>query len=385
MRQKTDIFIAGGGYVGLACALGFAQKGFKVALCDPRLAASTQDKRAFLMACAARRFLETLGVWAAIAPEANLVEKLVITDSKLNDTVRPTLLAFAGEVAEGEPFGHMVEQGALMTALLEKAKSQGVILLETAFSSLENRLVKLKNGQEFETTLLIGADGAHSMVRQAAKIGVVGFDYDQVAIVATLAHEKPHENTAFEHFLPAGPFATLPLKDNRSSLVWTEDKKRGENLLKLPSILLQDELQTRFAFALGAVTLLDRPRLFKLSVQMARKFTAPRVALIGDAAHVIHPIAGQGVNLGLQDVVALMNCVESQAKLGLDYGQELALRAYQQERYAASLLMAGTTDGLNRLFSQENMLLRLARDVGLGLVERLPRLKNAFIRRAAGV
>jgi 2-octaprenyl-6-methoxyphenol hydroxylase len=368
-----DVVIIGGGYVGLACAVSLRQAGLSVTLADPRLEVPT-DSRAFLMAAGAKRFLTTLGVWEGLS---NLipVEKMVVTDSKLENIMRPSLLSFAGEVVEGEPFGHMVQQSELMSALLTKAKTLGVILVQTTFTTRA----------DFPCRLLIGADGANSAVRREAGIQTVGHDYDQAGIVCTIRHEHPHDNTAFEHFLPAGPFATLPLADNCSSLVWTESRERATRIIASPSFLFREDLMQRLTTQFGEVEVLDKPRAYPLSLKLTRSFMGERLALIGDAAHVIHPIAGQGVNLGLKDVAALSQAVINAARLGLDVGSPRVLEEYQRARRADTLVMGLTTDILNRLFSNDNGFLRLVRDTGLGLVDRLPFMKNAFMKRAAGV
>jgi 2-octaprenyl-6-methoxyphenol hydroxylase len=366
-----DVVIIGGGYVGLSCAVALSQGGLRVALHDPRLDLPT-DGRAFLMAAGAKRFLTTLGVWEKLT-DLTPVSKMVVTDGKLNQVTRPALLSFAGEVAEGEPFGHMVKQADLMQALLDKAKD--VTLVRESFTKLE----------DYQARLIIGADGANSAVRRAVNIQTVGHDYDQAGIVCTIKHEYPHENTAYEHFLPAGPFATLPLSDNRSSLVWTESRERAARLVASPKFLFREDLMQRLTTQFGEVEVLDTPKAYPLSLKLARNFIAERVALIGDAAHVIHPIAGQGVNLGLKDVSALCDAVLNHARLGLDFGSSVCLEQYQQARRADTVTMGLTTDALNRLFSNENELLKIIRDTGLGIVDRLPFMKNAFMKRAAGV
>jgi 2-octaprenyl-6-methoxyphenol hydroxylase len=390
--HNTDLLIAGGGYNGLALACAVKQnlgEEFSITLVDPRLKASTTDKRAFLLAAGAIRFLKTLGVWEALAPNACCVDRMVITDSKLQDPIRQSLLSFEGEVAEGEPFGFMVAQGALNEALLSRAKTLGVNLIEGAFNHYSETpfalTVTLESKETIKTPLLIGADGANSQVRKAANIQTIGYEYDAAAIVCTIKSEKPHHGTAYEHFLPQGPFATLPLNDNQASLVWTESKSDAQKLLSLPAPFLLDELNQRFGSELGEIALLDKPRMFPLSLMLARDFVKNRVALIGDAAHVIHPIAGQGVNLGLKDVEALCTTLCQTARLGLDYGTELALEPYQTLRRTHTTRMALTTDALNRLFSNNNDALRIARGFGLNVVDRLIPLKKWFIKEAAGV
>jgi 2-octaprenyl-6-methoxyphenol hydroxylase len=411
---RCDVLIAGAGFAGLALAVALRQglgAAFSVAVADPALGrAARSDTRASAIAAAARRLLDSIGVWQRVAEQAQPILDMAITDSRLNDTVRPTLLTFAGEVDDGEPFAHMVENAPLQAALLEKAKETGVTLLPhavTAFepvrpshgtrpgpasgwartvSGVSSRLAVVFEGAvAISTRLLVAADGARSRVREQAGIKTVGWDYGQVAIVTTVAHERDHCGCAVEHFLPAGPFAILPLKGLRSSIVWTEDAREAERITALPEAEFHGEVERRFGLHLGELRVLERPRTFPLGLHVARSFVAERIALVGDAAHVIHPIAGQGLNLGLRDVAALAEVVADAARLGLDVGAADVLERYQRWRRFDTMAMGIATDGLNRLFSNESDALRLLRDIGLGLVERAPALKNFFIREAAGL
>jgi 2-octaprenyl-6-methoxyphenol hydroxylase len=232
---------------------------------------------------------------------------------------------------------------------------------------------------------LVAADGARSRVREQAGIKTIGWNYGQAAIVTTVAHERDHHGRAEEHFLPAGPFAILPLKGRRSSIVWTEETREAERIVALPEAEFHAELERRFGLHLGELRVVERPRTFPLGLYVARSFIAERIGLIGDAAHVIHPIAGQGLNLGLRDVAALAEAIADAARLGLDVGGADVLDRYQRWRRFDTIAMGIATDGLNRLFSNESDALRFVRDIGLGLVERAPALKNFFIREAAGL
>jgi 2-octaprenyl-6-methoxyphenol hydroxylase len=244
--------------------------------------------------------------------------------------------------------------------------------------------VQLKDGGDISARLLVGADGARSAVREAANIAVHGWDYDQSAIVTTVAHERDHNGRAEEHFLPAGPFAILPLTGKRSSIVWTETKAEAARIVALPDVEFHAELEKRFGLKLGDIEVAGPRRAFPLGLFTARSFIADRLALIGDAAHIIHPIAGQGLNMGLRDAAALAEVIADAARLGLDPGGADTLDRYQRWRRFDTMSMGVATDGLNRLFSNQSDALRIVRDVGLGLVERLPALKRVFIREAAG-
>jgi 2-octaprenyl-6-methoxyphenol hydroxylase len=250
--------------------------------------------------------------------------------------------------------------------------------------------VQLSDGEAFAARLLVAADGAHSAIRERAGIASHGWSYGQSAIVTTVAHERDHHGRAEEHFLPAGPFAILPLKDDaaaghRSSIVWTEDTQEALRIVALPDDDFHAELERRFGLHLGEIEAVGPRRVHPLGLSIARAFIADRLALVGDAAHVIHPIAGQGLNMGLKDVAALAEVIVDAVRLGLDPGSLAVLERYQRWRRFDTVAMGITTDGLNRLFSNRSDVLRLARDIGLGLVDRLPALKHFFIREAAGL
>lgn len=390
--QTVDVLIGGGGFAGLALALALKQglgEAFSVAVADPAFAKNGTDMRATAIAAAARRLFETLGVWDAAAAQAQPILDMVITDSRLSDRVRPTFLTFAGDVAPGEPFAHMIENGVLLAALVEQARAAGVALLATTIERFEpaGSAIALTRGDgaRMKARLLVAADGARSRLRAHAGIATHGWSYGQSGIVTTVVHERDHHGRAEEHFLPAGPFAILPLTGRRSSIVWTEESAAAERLVALPDELFLDELERRFGLKLGALSLAGPRRAFPLGFFVARSFIGARLALVGDAAHVIHPIAGQGLNMGLRDVAALAEVIVDAARLGLDIGGADVLTRYQRWRRFDTMAMGLATDGLNRLFSNRSDVLRLARDFGLGMVDRLPGLKRLFIREAAGL
>jgi 2-octaprenyl-6-methoxyphenol hydroxylase len=405
---RKDLVIGGAGFAGLALAIALRQalgEGFSVSVVDPALGhENSRDPRASAIAAAARRLFEAIGVWDAVADEAQPILDMVVTDSKLDDAVRPTFLTFGGEVEEGEPFAHMVENRLLIDALVVKARTLGIDLRATAVASFdysrhpddsplrernEERAtkeinVRLADASEITARLLVGADGARSRIREQAGIATRGWNYGQSAIVCTVAHERDHGGRAEEHFLPAGPFAILPLSGRRSSIVWTERERDAARIVALPDEEFHDELEKRFGLHLGELKVVGPRRAFPLGLFTARSFVAARLALVGDAAHVIHPIAGQGLNMGLRDVAALAEAVADAARLGLDIGDAQVLERYQRWRRFDTAMMGLATDGLNRLFSNHSDVLRIVRDVGLGLVERMPALKRLFIREAAG-
>jgi 2-octaprenyl-6-methoxyphenol hydroxylase len=391
-HRPAEVVIGGAGFAGLALAIALRQglgDPFTVTVIDPALAhAQSKDPRASAIAAAARRLFEAIEVWDAVAANAQPILDMVVTDSKLDDAVRPTFLTFAGEVEEGEPFAHMVENRHLVDALVAKAKALGVDLRAGAVANFENTgkaiEVALADDETIPARLLVGADGANSKIREQAGIATHGWNYDQSAIVTTVGHEREHNGCAEEHFLPAGPFAILPLIGKRSSIVWTESADEAARIVALPDGEFHAELEKRFGLQLGDIKVIGPRRAFPLGLFTARTFIGERIALIGDAAHIIHPIAGQGLNMGLRDVAALAEAIADAARLGLDPGGPDVLERYQRWRRFDTMTMGIATDGLNRLFSNHSDALRLARDIGLGVIERMPALKRMFIREAAG-
>ncbi len=305
-HHETDLLIGGAGFAGLALAIALRQglgEAFAVTVVDPALAAAqSKDPRASAIAAAARRLFEAIEVWDAVEGEAQPILDMVVTNSKLDDAVRPTFLTFGGEVEEGEPFAHMIENRHLIDALVIKAKESGVEVRAGAVTGFQHAPsaieVTLADGEMIAARLLVGADGARSKIREQAGIATHGWNYDQSAIVCTVAHERDHNGRAEEHFLPAGPFAILPLKGKRSSIVWTENAREAERIVALPDDEFLVELEKRFGLQLGDLQVTGARRAFPLGLFTAREFVAERLALVGDAAHIIHPIAGQGTQYG---------------------------------------------------------------------------------------
>ena len=392
--QMLDVLVAGGGYVGLSLAVAVKKAAPHLAVEVVDAApdhAWRKDERAFAIVAAARNLLDVLGIWSEIEPEAEPIRRMVITDSRTADPVRPVFLTFegAGSGDDGQPFAHMVPNRAITGGLLKQAEALGVAIrwstsVEGFATGQHSTTVTLSDGTERQTRLLVACDGVRSKLRDMAGIKVVRFDYGQSGIVTTVQHERPHEGTAEEHFLPAGPFATLPLTGNRSSLVWTERTEDARRLVESDDLVFEEELERRFGHKLGALKVVDGRRAFPLGLTLARAFVAPRFALAGDAAHGIHPISGQGLNLGFKDVAALAETIVEADRLGLDIGAVSVLERYETWRRFDTVRMGMTTDVLNRLFSNDVTPLRVLRDVGLGVVDRLPGLKSFFIRQAEG-
>lgn len=397
MPTEFDVVVAGGGHVGASLALALIQADprLRVAVVDPTPPTAGPDTRASAIAAAARRMLDRLGVWAEIEPHAQPIVDMIVTDSRLDDAVRPVFLTFDGALATGEPFAHMVPNAVMVASLLDAARKAGVsVVMPDRVSGFEvddtRATVRLASGRTLTAGLLVAADGVRSRLRDLAGIGTVKWDYGQSGIVTTIGHERPHGGRAEEHFLPSGPFAILPLGDDaagrhRSSLVWSEKTATADRLVKGDDFTFGLELERRFGRHLGRLEVLARPKAFPLGLTLARDFVRPRFALVGDAAHGIHPIAGQGLNMGFRDVAALAEVIVEARRLGLDPGRIEVLERYQRWRRFDVVEMGIVTDVLNRLFSNDLGPLRALRDIGLGLVDRLATLKSRFIGEAAGV
>ena len=397
--QHHEIIIAGGGLSGLATAVALAgpnsRMPFEVAIIDAGDPAHSRDLnadgRAFAITQASQRLLEALGVWEQLAPNAQAMNEIVVTDTKPGAAARPSLLQFGQAHAPGAPSAHMIENRHIYAALLDAAKSSDNITFSkntkiTGFEYSHHRAsLTLDKGKQITAGLVIGADGRNSKARTSAHIDTTGWSYQQTAIVLSVAHERPHGGRAEEHFMPSGPFAILPLPGNRSSLVWTETTSDAERIMALDEAAFGDELAARFGGHLGAVRPDGERFAYPLSLQIAKSFIAPRLALIGDAAHVVHPIAGLGFNLGLRDIAALAEVLCDAAKLGCDFGTDDVLQRYQSWRRLDTVMVAMATDGINRLFSNDSRELRGLRGAGLGVVNQLDGLKRAFMREAAGL
>lgn len=391
--DRLDVVIAGAGYVGLAIAVSLVQArpALKVLVVDAAPEdAWRRDGRASAIAAAAARMLRRLGCWEEIAPEAQPIVDMVITDSRTGDPVRPVFLTFGGEAAPGEPFAHMVMNRDLTGALRRRAAALGIDILEgVAVEGFETApaevSIRLADGAGLAARLLVAADGVKSRLRAMAGIRTLHWEYGQSGIVCTVAHERPHGGRAEEHFLPAGPFATLPLKGNRSSIVWTERTEDAERLVAEDDLVFEHELEQRFGLKLGEIRVEGPRRAWPLGLTLARDFVRPRFALAGDAAHGIHPIAGQGLNLGFKDAAALAQVVVEADRLGEDIGALDVLQRYERWRRFDTVQMGVTTDVLNRLFSNDIAPVRAVRDIGLGLVDRLPGMKGFFVRQASGL
>lgn len=399
--KAFDVIIAGGGMTGPTLALALQGAGLSVALCDAepletRLAPEF-DGRASAISAANWRQWRALGVADALEADAQPISRILVTDGPSPGASAraplPVFLQFSSDdldAAPGEPMGRMVEnrhvRAALSAALVRRKIKVFAPAAATAVSTnARGARVALSDGTVLEAPLVVGADGRRSVVRQAAGIKTYGWAYAQSGVVATVALERDHEGVAHEYFLPGGPLAILPLTGQRASLVWSEDTRRAGALVNSSVEAFEAHLARRFGSFLGRATLVGRRMSFPLSLQMAKAMIGPRSALIGDAAHAVHPVAGQGLNMGLKDVAALAEVVVEARRLGEDYGSDLVLERYARWRRFDAAALAAATDLFTRLFSNDHPALRLMRGAGLALVNRAAPAKRLFVREAAGM
>lgn len=397
--QNADILIAGGGAVGLSLAAALSDAlgpdaRIVVLDRDPLVAtpaSGLDDPRAYAVAAASQRLLAALGAWETVAPHAQAVTAIDITDSSLSDAFRPKLLGYDNRLDGQDAATFIASDLKVRGGLLEAARRRAGIALvgraEIARVDIgaARAVLTLADGRSFAAPLVVAADGRGSAVRVAAGIKTVEWDYGQTGIVTTVRLARPHNGTAVQHFLPAGPFAVLPLPEQRACITWSEDATRAAGILALDDAGFRHELETRFGTRLGEIDAIGPRRAWPLKMHLARSFVAPRVALAGDAAHGVHPLAGQGLNLGLRDVAALVEVIADAARLGLDIGSLATLERYERWRRADSVMSAFAYDALNRLFSNDSSVLRTLRDAGLGLVDRLPQVKALLVKEAAGL
>jgi 2-octaprenyl-6-methoxyphenol hydroxylase len=394
--MDADVLIAGGGLNGPALALALAGGGLRVAVIDSRPAAARAeagfDGRAYALAIASKRLLQAVGVWPAVADRCQPILKIKASDGHAGQGPAPFFLTFdAGEIEEG-PMGFMLEDRFLYAAFLDAtAAAPGITLLsgETVVAQDAGPAgvsVTLGSGRVLAGRVLVGCDGRGSGVAARAGIRRQGWGYGQTALVTAIRHERDHEGCAQQFFMPSGPLAILPLPGgHHSSIVWSETDARAAEIQALDDAAYLAALRPRFGDFLGEIALAGVRFSYPLSLSLAERFIAPRVALVGDAAHGVHPVAGQGLNLGLRDVGALAEVLVNAARRGEDIGSPVALEEYQRWRRFDSTALALGMDAVTRLFSNDNPVLRLGRDLGLGLVNALPGLRRRFIRQAAGL
>ena len=389
-RIEVDVVIAGGGLVGLTLGVALAGAGIETAVVDGTRPKAMKDAafdgRVSSVALGSRRVLDGIGLWPALADEAQPILEIRVSDGDV-----PLFLHYDHKAVGSDPLGYIVENRNIRAALLERAAALAALrqlapasvgALELTAGGIEARLA---DGRCVHARLAVAADGANSSLRAAAGIETVRWSYEQTGIVCTVLHERPHRGIAHERFLPAGPFAILPMTGDRSSLVWTERAALAPSLMEASPEIFARELGARFGDFLGALEPTGPRWSYPLRLTHATRYVAPRLALAGDAAHAIHPLAGQGFNLGIRDAAVLAELVVDRARLGLDIGGDDVLTHYQRRRRFDSVVLIGVTDGLNRLFSNDNQSLRLVRDIGLAAVNEMPAVKRFFMRHAMGL
>jgi 2-octaprenyl-6-methoxyphenol hydroxylase len=396
MDNEADILIAGGGLNGPALALALAQGGLRVVVVDARPAPSRAeagfDGRAYALAIASKRLLQGVGVWDRVAEKSQPMRKIKASDGHAGVGASPFHLAFDSDEIEEGPMGFMLEDRFLYAgflAAMEEAPGVTLISGETVVAQEvgpQGVVVTLASGRRLSARLLVGCDGRGSGVALRAGIRRQGWGYGQTALVTAIAHERDHEGVAHQFFMPSGPLAILPLPGgHHSSIVWGETDANAAAIQALDDAGYLAALRPRFGDFLGEISLAGTRFTYPLSLSLAERFVDDRVALVGDAAHGVHPIAGQGLNLGLRDVAALAEVVILARRRGEDIGGAVVLEAYQRWRRFDATALALGMDAVNRLFSNDNPLLRLGRDLGMGLVSALPGLRRGFIRQAAGL
>jgi 2-octaprenyl-6-methoxyphenol hydroxylase len=388
--ETHELVIVGGSLVGLTLAIACAEAGLDVAVVDREdpeaMVGETFDGRASAIAFGSRQALTAIGLWAKVAAEAAPILEIRVADDNA-----PLFLHYDHREVGDQPLGWIVENRVLRRALLERVRELPQLrhlapstVVDVERSSM-GALVRLEDGRALHARLVAAADGKASPLRKSAGIRTIEWSYPQIGIVTTVRHAEPHRGVAVEHFLPAGPFAILPLTGNRSSLVWTERAALAPGIMALEESDFADELRRRFGDFLGAVEPVGPRWSYPLAFLHAERYGAERLALVGDAAHAIHPIAGQGLNLGLRDVAALAEVLVDACRLGLDIGDSTAIERYERWRRIDNWMLSVVTDSLNRLFSNAIPPVKLARDLGLAAVNALPPLKRLFMRHAMGV
>jgi 2-octaprenyl-6-methoxyphenol hydroxylase len=405
MADDVELLVAGGGLNGLLLGIACADAGLRVAVVDRQdpatMLGEAFDGRASAIAYGSRLVLDGAGVWPRLAEDAEPIREIRVADDESPLFLHYDHREIAPSGGDPTPLGYIVENRVLRRALFERVRELPNLTLlapqtvEAVARDDAAAVATLGNGRRLRARLVAAADGRESPLRKAAGIRAVEWRYQQTGIVTTVAHERPHTGIAIEHFLPAGPFAILPMTDEpprgaslprrgRSSLVWTENAALAPHLMQLPDAAFAEEVEARFGDFLGAVEPIGPRWAYPLSLMQAERHTARRLALLGEAAHAIHPIAGQGLNVGIRDVAALAEAVIDARRLGLDIGDGSVLERYQRWRRLDAVLLAGVTDGLNRLFSNTIAPVKLARDLGLAAVNRMPPLKRLLMRHAMG-
>jgi 2-octaprenyl-6-methoxyphenol hydroxylase len=390
-KTAADVIIVGGGLNGPTLALALSNIGLRTIVIDT-LAAPTRglrdfDGRSYALAHASMRLLRNIGIWGDVADHTQPMLEIKVTDGRAGEGPAPWMLHFDHAEIEEGPMGFMCEDRYLRRALLAAMDANDRITQLSGETVVAQDVgsVTLASGQTLKAKLIIGADGRTSGTATRAGIKRTGWGYGQTAIVCAVGHEKPNGGIAHQFFMPSGPLAILPLLHNRCSIVWSETDARAAEIMAMDDADFLNALRPAFGDFLGELTLTGKRYSYPLGLTLANRFIADRVALIGDAAHGLHPIAGQGLNAGLRDVAALVDVLSDAKKRGEDIGSPSVLTRYEQWRRFDTATLAAATDAFNKLFSNDNSLLRAVRDAGMGLINSAPTLRRRFIREAAGL
>ena len=395
MTQDYDIAIVGGGLNGPTLALAAAQSGLRVVLLDARTDQlrknSKFDGRAYALALASKRLLTAIGIWDSVADTAEAMLNIRVSDGRAGAGASPFFMDFDHAEIEEGPMGYMVEDRHLRYSLQTAVQKHPEISSHMGARVISQTdhdagiTLTLDGGDQINARLLVGADGRNSGTATRAGIRYTGWNYDQTALVCAVTHNLPHQGVAHQFFMPPGPLAILPLTSKRSAVVWSEKTDRAAMINSLDDAAYLEVLQPRFGNFLGPIALTGGRFSYPLGLRMAHSYIAPRVALVGDAAHGVHPIAGQGLNAGLRDIAALMHVINAARQRGEDFTAAQVLARYQQWRRFDATTLALATDGANKLFSNDNPCLRLGRDLGMGIINALPGLRRSIVREAAGL
>ena len=395
MDFDTDIAIIGGGLNGPLLALALSQIGLRVSVIDaapeaPRVKDGF-DGRSYALALTSTRLLAAVGVWDTLADHAQPMLDIKVTDGRAGEGPSPFFMHFDHAEIEEGPMGYMVEDRHLRQTLLQTISDDPAITVMNDCRVIGQTVgqggitLQLEGGKTLNSKLAVAADGRGSETASRAGIKRVGWEYGQTALVCAISHAQPHDGIAHQFFMPQGPLAILPLTGNRSSIVWSETAQNAAAINALPDDKYVEVLRPRFGDFLGEISLAGARYTYPLSLSLAHEMVAPRLALVGDAAHGVHPIAGQGLNAGFRDIAAMAEVIADATRRGEDFGSEAALQRYQNWRRFDNSALALATDNFNRLFSNDNPLIRIARDIGMGVVNALPGLRRGFMREAAGL
>jgi len=395
MSIDTDIAIVGGGLNGPILALALAQAGIKSTVIDALTTKVRKnagfDGRSYAVALTSQRLLNNIGLWTNIKDNAQAILEIKVSDGRAGEGPSPFFMHFDHAEIEDGPMGYMVQDRYLRRTLLDAiAENPNVTHIQGETVVGQDVIsggvsVTLSSSKKISARALIGCDGRGSGTAERAGIKRIGWGYGQTALVCAIEHEKPHGGIAHQFFMPTGPLAILPLTGNRSSIVWSETEANATAFNALSDAEYLTMLRPRFGNFLGEISLAGARYSYPLALSITDRLVADRTALVGDAAHGLHPIAGQGLNAGMRDIAALVQIITEAQKRGEDYGSLAVLKRYEEWRRFDNTALALATDTFNKLFSNDNLVLRLGRDLGMGLINKLPGLRRGFIREAAGL